>query len=369
MLLEREAMTYRIRVLDRQTGNEKIIAFASETAMAGLHANPNIDGGVLRYWASSLTEPRAVFEYDLATGAQSRTAELLVSKGYDSAAYQSERKWFIAGDGTKVPVSLVYRVGQDTSSSPLMVSAYGAYGISSSTEFDSARVSLLDRGFVYAIIHVRGGGELGSAWHRAGSLTAKKNTFTDFIEGTDFLLDQGYGDPQKVFARGRSAGGLIMGYIANRAANRYRGIIAEMPFVDVLGSVSVPIPVAVSGVGAVQREEQSGWDLQEWGDPSDPEVFSGINAWSPYAQVERQAYPAIFMTTALHDARVPFYQPLKWLNKLRKFNSGTNRIIIDIAMNTGHRGPSDRYDYHRLKAMEYAFIINELARDSANLLR
>jgi oligopeptidase B len=268
---------------------------------------------------------------------------------FDPNDYATEFLSATARDGTQVPVSLVYRRGfiRD-GSAPLLLYAYGSYGLSMDPSFSSARLSLIDRGFVYAIAHVRGGQELGRAWYDAGRLLHKKNTFNDFLDVTHMLIAQGYGAKDKVFAMGGSAGGLLMAAVANMSHDEYRGIVAQVPFVDVLTTMlDDSIPLTTN-------------EYDEWGDPKDRQYYDYILSYSPYDNVSAKAYPAMLVTTGLWDSQVQYYEPAKWVAKLRALKSDRNSLLLHVAMDAGHGGKSGRFQRYREIAMEYAFILNEL---------
>lgn len=348
---ERTGGLPHLRVIHRHTGEEDTISFHDPTYTARLHSNPEIETTKLRYVYSSLTTPESVFEYDMAHN----TTELLkqdeVLGGFDAARYRSERLFITARDGTQVPVSLVYRPDlRRPTENPMYIYGYGSYGISINPSFQSLRLSLLDRGFVYAIVHVRGGQEMGRDWYREGKLLHKRNTFTDFIDATRELVARGYGARDKVFAGGGSAGGLLMGVIANEAPELYRGIIAHVPFVDVVTTMldeSIPL---TSG------------EFDEWGDPRDKTYYDYMLSYSPYDQVKAQDYPNMFVTTGLWDSQVQYYEPVKWVSRLRKVKTDDNLLLLHIDMNTGHSGASGRYERYRIDALEYAFILDVLHR-------
>lgn len=341
----------QLRVIDRNDGQSHAVAFNDPTYTAWLHSNPEVSAKKLRYVYSSLTTPDSVYEYDMET----RRTELLkqdkVVGGFDPADYTSERLFVTARDGTGIPVSLVYKTASfQQGTNPIYIEGYGAYGLSLEPEFHSLRLSLLDRGFVYAIAHVRGGQEMGRPWYEDGKLFNKKHTFTDFIDITRGLVKAGYADRDKVFASGASAGGLLMGVIANEAPELYRGIIAHVPFVDVINTMldeSIPLTVG---------------EYTEWGNPHQQAAYDYMLDYSPYDQVKRQAYPNLLVTTGLWDSQVQYFEPVKWVSKLRKFKSDDNLLLLHVDMNTGHGGASGRYDRYRIDALEYAFILEVLAR-------
>jgi oligopeptidase B len=267
---------------------------------------------------------------------------------FDPKQYVTEYLRAPARDGATVPVAIVYRKGLDRNgSNPLLQYAYGAYGLSSDPVFDSSLLPLLDRGFVYAIAQVRGGQELGRHWYDEGRLLNKQNTFTDFIDVTDFLVSCGYADPKRVFASGSSAGGLLMGVIANVAPERYRAIVAHVPFVDIVTTMldeSVPLTTI---------------EYEEWGDPGVPEHYRNMLSYSPYDNVKRQDYPAMFVSSGLWDSQVQYFEPAKWVARLREMNTGARPVLLRADMDAGHGGRSGRFDQYRELAEVYAFLLDQ----------
>jgi oligopeptidase B len=267
--------------------------------------------------------------------------------GFDATNYVTEYRWAPARDGEKVPVALVYRKGfRRDGSAPLLQYGYGSYGSSSDPVFGSAQLSLLDRGFVYAIAQVRGGQELGRRWYDAGRLLNKKNSFNDFVDVTRFLVKEGYADPKRVFARGGSAGGLLMGAVVNQAPQDYAGIVAHVPFVDVVTTMmDESIPLTTN-------------EYDEWGNPADPRYYDYMLSYSPYDNLERKAYPAMLVTTGLWDSQVQYFEPAKWVARLRRLNTGDAPVLFRVDMEAGHGGKSGRFQrYHEL-AEEYAFLLD-----------
>jgi oligopeptidase B len=339
----------RIRVIDQRTGTERLITFPDETYTTWLHSNPEISSQQLRYGYGSLVRPNSVFEFDLVSGEQKLLKEDAVEGGFDHANYHSKRLKVEARDGTLVPVSLVYRKDSFVEKkAPIYIEAYGAYGYSSEPEFSPRRLSLLYRGIVYAIVHVRGGEEMGRDWYENGKLLSKRNTFWDFIDSTENLIALGYGHPDKVIAAGGSAGGLLMGVVANEAPELYLGIIAQVPFVDLVTTMldeSIPLTTG---------------EFAEWGNPKNQDYYDYMLSYSPYDQIKAQNYPNLFVTTGLHDSQVQYYEPVKWVAKLREYKTDENLLLVDIDMTTGHGGASGRYARYKTDALEYAFILNIL---------
>lgn len=339
----------RIRVIDQRTGTDRLLTFPDESYTTWLHANPEVTSQQLRYGYGSLTRPDSVFEFDLVTGEQKLLKENAVEGGFDNANYRSKRIKIVARDGTLIPVSIVYHKDKFVEGkSPIYIEAYGAYGESFEPEFSPRRLSLLDRGFVYSIVHVRGGEEMGRQWYEQGKLFNKRNTFFDFIDATRALVEQRYGHPGKVIAAGGSAGGLLMGVIANEAPELYLGIIAQVPFVDLITTMlDETIPLTTG-------------EFTEWGNPEMADAYEYMLTYSPYDQIKAQRYPNLFVTTGLHDSQVQYYEPVKWVAKLRDYKTDENLLLIDIDMTTGHGGASGRYARYKTDALEYAFILEVL---------
>ncbi|MCY3970592.1 MAG: S9 family peptidase [Acidobacteria bacterium] len=326
--------------------------FGEPTYSAGLSVNPEPSSRTLRYAYQSLTTPRSVFDYDPATRERTLRKQDRVLGGFDSTNYRSERLWATAQDGARVPVSLVYRpdVRSAEGGSPLLLYGYGSYGASMDASFSSQLLSLLDRGFVYAIAHIRGGEEMGRSWYESGKLLHKKNTFTDFIAAGEHLVAEGYADPDRVYAMGGSAGGLLMGAVFNMRPDLWDGIVARVPFVDVVTTMlDASIPLTTFE-----------WD--EWGDPREREYYDYMLSYSPYDNVEARDYPHLLVTTGLHDSQVQYWEPAKWVARLRAMKTDDNRLLLDTNMDAGHGGASGRFDRYRETALVYAFLL-DLAED------
>jgi len=314
-----------------------------------MSVNLELDTEIVRYAYSSLTTPTTVYDYNVRTREQVLLKRDPVLGRFDPNDYGTEFFMAPARDGAEIPVSLVYRKGfERNGSAPLLQYGYGAYGLSMDPSFSSARLSLLDRGFVYAIAHVRGGQEMGRAWYDTGRKLCKKNSFNDFVDVTRALVERRYAAKDKVFAMGGSAGGLLMGAIANMSAADYRGIVAQVPFVDVVTTMlDESIPLTTN-------------EYDEWGDPSVREYHDYMLSYSPYDNVGRQAYPAMLVTTGLWDSQVQYYEPAKWVAKLRALKSDNHRLLLHVEMEAGHGGKSGRFQRYRETAMEYAFLLDEL---------
>ncbi len=311
--------------------------------------NPEQKTDWLRYSYTSLTTPSSIFELNMKTGEKRLLKQQEVLGGFDKNNYQTERVWATAKDGSKIPVSLLYKKGlKKDGSAPLYQYSYGSYGISSSPSFRSTVLSLVDRGFVYAIAHIRGGQEMGRQWYEDGKLLNKINTFTDFIAVTDYLVAENYVAKDKVFAMGGSAGGLLMGAIANMAPEKYRGLMAHVPFVDVVTTMlDESIPLTTN-------------EFDEWGNPKQKAYYDYMLSYSPYDQVKKQAYPAMLVTTGLHDSQVQYFEPAKWVAKLRTHKTDQQPLLFRTNMEAGHGGKSGRFSRMIEIAEEYAFVLSLL---------
>lgn len=336
-----------LRIINTKDGKEHYIDFGEETYTAGLNVNPVPGTDILRYGYSSLTTPNSVIDYNMITREKKIMKEDVVLGGFDKNNYESKRLWAKAADGTMIPVSIVYRKGfvQD-GKAPLLLYAYGSYGISTDPSFKSSVISLIDRGFVYGIAHIRGGSEMGRIWYEDGKLLRKMNTFTDFNDCAQFLVDQKYSSTEKLFAMGGSAGGLLMGAIVNLRPDLYRGVIAAVPFVDVVTTMlDETIPLTTFE-----------WD--EWGDPRKKEYHDYMLSYSPYDQVKQGYYPNILVTTGYWDSQVQYWEPAKWVAKLREMKTDDNLLVMDVNMSAGHGGASGRFERYRITALQYAFMLD-----------
>lgn len=343
---------YRYPLHGQQT-SEHSIRFDDPTYVTWLDVNAEADSPWLRYGYSSMTQPVTLYEINMDTQERRELKKEYAGEQFVSGDYRSERIWVSARDGAQVPVSLVYRADlfskqtpQDAATgNPLLIYGYGAYGASMDSDFSAARLSLLDRGFVYAIAHVRGGEELGRDWYEQGRLLSKQNSFNDFIDVTQALVSQGYGDKDRVYAAGGSAGGLLVAGVINMAPHLYHGVVAAVPFVDVVTTMldeSIPLTTG---------------EFDEWGNPANAQFYHYIKSYSPYDQVQAQAYPHLLVTTGFHDSQVQYWEPAKWVAKLREFKTDSNLLLLHCDMDTGHGGKSGRFEaYHEL-AREYAFLL------------
>ena len=328
--------------------SEYFIASDEAAYATSLAVNPELDTELVRYAYSSLTTPTTLYDYNVRTGEKTLLKRDPVLGSFDPANYRTEFLFAPARDGTQVPVSLVYhRNFARDGKAPLLQYAYGAYGLSTDPVFSSARLSLLDRGFVYAIAHVRGGQEMGRAWYDAGRKLHKKNSFHDFIDVTRHLVAQRYAARDRVFAMGGSAGGLAMGAVANLSPGDYRGIVAQVPFVDVVTTMlDDSIPLTTN-------------EYDEWGNPDLREEYEYMLSYSPYDNVSAQDYPSMFVTTGLWDSQVQYYEPAKWIAKLRALKTDHQAVLLHVDMEAGHGGKSGRFQRYREIAMEYAFLLNQ----------
>ncbi len=331
-----------------QAGAEFFITSDEAAYAASLSVNPELDTDFVRYAYSSLTTPTTIYDYNVRTGEKILLKRDPVVGNFDPANYRTEFLFAPARDGARVPVSLVYRVGQARDgSAPLLQYAYGAYGSSTDPSFSSARLSLIDRGFIYAIAHVRGGQEMGRAWYDEGRKLRKMHSFADFIDVTRHLVAERYAAKDKVFAMGGSAGGLLTGAIANLSPADYRGIVAQVPFVDVVTTMlDDSIPLTTN-------------EYDEWGNPKERVDYDYMLSYSPYDNVRAQGYPAMLVTTGLWDSQVQYYEPAKWIAKLRALKTDQNPVFLHVDMDAGHGGKAGRFQRYREIAMEYAFVLDQ----------
>ncbi|HCT1782501.1 protease 2 [Escherichia coli 3-073-06_S1_C2] len=342
---ERQRGLTSLRQINRKTREVIGIAFDDPAYVTWIAYNPEPETARLRYGYSSMTTPDTLFELDMDTG-ERRVLKQTEVPGFYAANYRSEHLWIVARDGVEVPVSLVYhrkhfRKGHNR----LLVYGYGSYGASIDADFSFSRLSLLDRGFVYAIVHVRGGGELGQQWYEDGKFLKKKNTFNDYLDACDALLKLGYGSPSLCYAMGGSAGGMLMGVAINQRPELFHGVIAQVPFVDVVTTMldeSIPLTTG---------------EFEEWGNPQDPQYYEYMKSYSPYDNVTAQAYPHLLVTTGLHDSQVQYWEPAKWVAKLRELKTDDHLLLLCTDMDSGHGGKSGRFKSYEGVAMEYAFLV------------
>lgn len=335
-----------LRVIDMETHEEHYIDFGEEVYTAWISVNPEFSTELLRIGYSSLTTPMTTYDYNM------RTREMIFLKrqevvgGHNPDDYQSVRLYAKAEEGKEIPISMVYKKSTPLDgSAPLLLFGYGAYGVTMDPNFGSARLSLLDRGFIYAIAHVRGGQFLGREWYEDGKLLKKKNTFTDFIACAQYLVDQHYTQTDRLMADGGSAGGLLIGAIVNMQPDLFNGVIAAVPFVDIVTTMlDESIPLTTS-------------EYDEWGNPNIKEYYEYMLSYSPYDNVEAKAYPNMLVTTGLHDSQVQYWEPAKWVAKLRDMKTNDNLLLLYTNMEAGHGGASGRFKQHKETALEYAFLL------------
>jgi len=339
----------KIRVYDLATDQAHDIAFDEEVYATYGAENPEYDSQVLRFAYTSLVTPRQIFDYDMVSRDKTLLKQQEIPAGYDPDRFESHRLWATAADGTRVPISLVHRKGLKLDGgNPCLLYGYGAYGINIDPGFSPTRLSLLERGFVFAIAHVRGGGELGEQWKNAGKLREKMNTFTDFISAAEHLIATGHTRPERLAIMGGSAGGLLMGAVTNMRPELFHCVVAQVPFVDVLSSMQDPsLPLTVI-------------EYDEWGNPNEEEFFHAIRAYSPYDNVRPQAYPHMLIVAGLNDPRVQYWEPAKWCAKLRAVKTDDNLLLLKTHMGAGHGGASGRYEALRELAFDYAFVLDRL---------
>jgi oligopeptidase B len=347
LLEERTNGLQKIRIIELKSKKESSISFDEETYYLGLSINDDYHSNYIYFTYNSLTTPSSVFKYDL----KKHSREIyfrkeLLDKKFDSNNYESKRIFATANDGTKIAVSLIYKKDTILEQAPLLLYGYGSYGITIPDVFSATRLSLIERGFVYAIAHIRGEKYLGKQWYEDGKFLKKKNTFTDFINCAEMLGTQGYCDPKRIYAQGGSAGGLLMGAVANLAPYLWKGIIAQVPFVDVVTTMldeSIPLTIG---------------EYEEWGNPKEEEYYYYMLSYSPYDNVKEMNYPAMYITTGYHDSQVQYWEPLKWVAKMRALRTNNNPLLFDCNMDAGHGGGSGRTNEREEIAKEFAFILH-----------
>lgn len=351
---ERENGLRTIRIVNLDDGAHHYVAFPEPVYTYTQESNPEFQSGLLRFTYASLTTPNSVFDYNMATGERELIKQQPVLGDFFSDDYRAERIFATADDGTEIPISLVYRKDRFQGEPvPCLLYGYGSYGFSVDPGFDSNRLSLLDRGFIYAIAHIRGGEEMGRPWYEDGKFLNKRNTFTDFIACARRLIDGGYTRPDCLAIFGGSAGGLLIGAVLNMAPELFQAAVAAVPFVDVLTTMldeSLPLTVV---------------EFEEWGNPKDKAYYDYMLSYSPYDNVQAQAYPHLLITAGLNDPRVQYWEPAKWTALLRRVKTDDNLLLLKTEMGAGHAGPSGRYDYLKERALYFAFILHALGRAAA----
>lgn len=346
--IERENALPHLTLVDFKSGATHRIEMPEPVYSASPNNNREYDARLYRYSYQSMVTPNSVFDYDV----EKRTSKLLKQvevPGYDPAKYKSERLWATARDGTRIPISIVYRKDFQTNGAhPMFLTGYGSYGFSIPVTFSSNMLPLLDRGFSYAVAHIRGGGDMGKPWHDAGRMFNKKNTFSDFIDSAEYLIANQYTSKASLVVQGGSAGGLLMGAITNLRPDLFRIVIAKMPFVDVVNTMlDASLPLTVG-------------EYEEWGNPNKPDEYKYIRSYSPYDNLEKKAYPTILVKTSFNDSQVMYHEPAKYVARLRTLKTDSNPLVLKTNMAAGHGGSSGRYDYLKEIAFDYAFVLSQL---------
>lgn len=345
---ERSNGLNKIRIMPWNGKGEYYLPFDSETYTANISTNPDFDTQILRYSYQSLGTPSSVIDFNMKTKEKEVKKEQEVLGGkFDKKNYVEERVWATAEDGTKIPISMIYRKGiKKDGKNPLLLYAYGSYGATMDPYFSSTRLSLLDRGFIYAIAHIRGGEDMGRLWYEDGKLLHKKNTFTDFVDCSKFVIKEKFTSPEHLYAEGGSAGGLLMGAVVNMAPELYNGVIAQVPFVDVVTTMlDDTIPLTTG-------------EYDEWGNPNEKEYYDYMKSYSPYDNVKAQNYPNMYVSTGLHDSQVQYWEPAKWVAKLRTLKTDKNLLFLDTNMDAGHGGASGRFEALKELAKEFSFLLD-----------
>lgn len=337
----------QIRLLDLSNNSSQYIKVNEETYTIGIWEIDNYNTTKIEYSYNSMTTPATLYSQDLKTGEKTLIYQYeLLDKNFKSSDYESKRIWAVANDGTKIPISLVYKKGTDLSAAPCFLYGYGSYGITVSDVFSATRLSLLDRGFVYAVAHIRGEKYMGEQWYQNGKFLAKRNTFSDFINCAEYLGMQNFCDPEKIYINGGSAGGLLMGAVVNTAPYLFKGVIADVPFVDVVTTMlDETIPLTVG-------------EYEEWGNPNEEQYYYYMLSYSPCDNIKKMDYPNLYITTSYHDSQVQYWEPLKWIAKIREYRTNSNLLLMDCNMDAGHGGGSGRSSERLDIAKMYTFILS-----------
>jgi len=353
VIYEREDGLKKIRIMNTAKNKTYYVDFPEPAYSYWEGDNPNYDTNILRFGYTSLVTPNSIFDYNMDTKERELKKRDEIPSGYDPSLYQSERIFAKASDGISIPISLVYKKSiAKEGRNPLLLYGYGSYGVTTEPEFSISRLSLLDRGFIYAIAHVRGGEEMGRYWYEQGKLLNKKNTFTDFIACAEHLISEKYTSSDKLAINGGSAGGLLMGAVTNMRPDLFDVVVAEVPFVDVMNTMLDPsLPLTVT-------------EYEEWGNPNDKQYYDYMMSYSPYDNIVAKGYPNMLITTSLNDPRVNYWEPTKWTAKLRALKTDKNVLLLKTNMGAGHGGASGRYDYLKEIAFKFAFILNIIKIDS-----
>ena len=349
VVYERENGLEYLRVIDKKSNKSTRIPTQEEAYSMNLGANPEYDLSKIRYGYNSMVTPGSTFEYDLQTGKSELLKQQEIPSGYDKTKYETKRVWVPARDGVKVPVTIVYKKGiKMDGSAPMLLYAYGSYGASFAPTFSTARLSLLDRGMIYALASIRGGGELGEEWREAGRMNQKMNTFNDFIDVADYFVKNKYTASDKLVIQGGSAGGLLMGAVSNMRPDLFKAVIAQVPFVDIMNTMlDASLPLTTS-------------EYIEWGNPNEKAAFDYMVKYSPYDNVKAQSYPNMLVEVSVNDSQVPYWEGAKFAAKIRAMNTGKNTILLKTNMGAGHGGSSGRYDALREAAFNYAYALSQV---------
>jgi len=349
VVLEKSKALNGMRILDFRTGHWHAISFPEPVYSAFPGGNPEYDTHVFRYSYTSMITPQSVFDYDMETHKATLLKQQEVLGGYDPTQYVSERQWAIVRDGTKVPLSIVYKKGfHRDGTAPLFLYGYGSYGAGMPATFSSQRLSLLNRGMVYVIAHIRGGDEMGETWHDDGMLMKKKNTFYDFVDSAEFLIKEKWTSKDRLVIQGGSAGGLLMGAVVNLRPDLFRAVHAAVPFVDVMNTMlDASLPLTVG-------------EYLEWGNPNEQAAYDYMKSYSPYDNLEKHAYPAMLVTTSLNDSQVGYWEPAKYVARLRTLKTDSNPLLLKVNLGAGHGGASGRYDRLKEQAFEYAWLMSQV---------
>ena len=339
----------QLRVFDMQSRQPHTIAFPEPAYDASVGQNAEFDTALLRFSYGSLVTPDSVFDYDVAKRTRTLKKQQPVLGGYDTRDYQSERIMANAADGTQVPISLVYKKSlKKNGPQPTLLYGYGSYGISMPLAFRSSRLALLDRGMIFAIAHIRGGGEMGKQWHDDGKMMKKKNTFTDFVAAAEYMIAQKYTEPKLLAIQGGSAGGLLMGAVTNLRPDLFKAVVSQVPFVDVMNSMlDASLPLTVG-------------EYLEWGNPNEEAAYKYMRSYSPYENLEKKSYPAMLVETSLNDSQVMYWEPAKYVARLRTLKTDANPLLLKTNMDAGHGGASGRYDYLKEIAITYSFVLSQM---------
>jgi oligopeptidase B len=343
---ERKDGLTKLRILPWSGGEEYYLNFGEEAYTAYIGTNPEFESDILRYGYTSLTTPSSVYDFNMKTKERKLLKQQEVLGDFNPNNYETKRIYATAEDGTKIPISILYRKGvKRHGNNPFLLYGYGSYGYTVDPSFSSVRLSLVDRGFIYAIAHIRGGQVYGRQWYDDGKLLKKKNTFTDFIDCAKFVIDENYTSPKHLYAQGGSAGGLLVGAVINMAPHLFHGVIAAVPFVDVVTTMldeSIPLTTG---------------EFDEWGNPKVKEYYDYMLSYSPYDNVKAMEYPNMLVTTGLHDSQVQYWEPAKWVAKLRDMKTDDNMLLLYTNMDTGHGGASGRFEKYKETAKEFAFLM------------